>query len=51
MVVVWLVIAIGLGFFAPKAEHALPEPAGSDRPESVDACDRRSEFGGMSSRP
>ena len=48
---IWLVIAIGLGFFAPKAEHALSgagwEATGS---ESVDARKIVDEqFGGMSS--
>ena len=49
--VVWLLIAVGLGFFAPKAEHALSgagwEATGS---ESVDARKLVDEqFGGMSS--
>ena len=49
--IIWLVIAIGLGFFAPRAEHALSgagwEATGS---ESVDVRELVDEqFGGMSS--
>lgn len=47
----WLVIALGLGFFAPRAEHALSgagwEATGSQSLEAREAIDR--EFGGMSS--
>ncbi|HMW44587.1 MAG TPA: MMPL family transporter, partial [Solirubrobacterales bacterium] len=48
---VWLVIAIGLGFFAPKAEHALSgagwEATGSESVDARKIVDQ--EFGGMSS--
>ncbi|MDQ5893943.1 MAG: putative drug exporter of the superfamily [Actinomycetota bacterium] len=49
--IAWLVVAIGLGFFAPRAEHALSgagwEATGS---ESVDVRELVDEqFGGMSS--
>lgn len=48
---IWALLAVGLGFFAPKVEHALSgagwETTGS---ESVSARDAASqEFGGMSS--
>jgi len=47
----WLVIALGLGFFAPKVEHALSgagwEATGSESVAARQAIDR--EFDGMSS--
>ncbi len=48
---VWLVIALGLGFLAPKVEHALSgagwEAVGSESVQARDQIDR--EFGGLSS--
>ncbi len=48
---VWLVVALGLGFLAPKVEHALSgagwEAAGSESVQARDLIDR--EFGGLSS--
>ncbi len=47
----WLVIAIGFGFFAPRAEHALSgagwEASGSESLEARQLIDE--QFGGMSS--
>jgi putative drug exporter of the RND superfamily len=47
----WLVIALGLGFLAPRVEHALSgagwEATGSESVEARDAAD--ANFGGMSS--
>jgi RND superfamily putative drug exporter len=49
--IIWLVIAVGLGFFAPKAEHALSgagwEATGSESLETRQLIDE--QFGGMSS--
>ena len=46
---IWLVIAVGLGFFAPKAEHALSgagwEATGSESVEARDVVAR--EFQGL----
>ena len=51
VLVAWLVIAVGLGFFAPRVEHALSgagwEATGSESVAVRDLADR--EFGGMSS--
>ncbi|HRV59121.1 MAG TPA: MMPL family transporter [Solirubrobacterales bacterium] len=48
---IWLVIAVGLGFFAPKAEHALSgagwEATGSESVDVRKLVD--DQFGGMSS--
>ena len=48
---IWVAIALGLGFFAPKAEHALSgagwEATGSESLEARQLIDE--EFGGMSS--
>ena len=48
---VWLVVAVGLGFFAPKVEHALSgagwEATGSESLQVREILDR--DFGGMSS--
>ena len=47
----WLIIALGLGFFAPRAEHALSgagwEATGSESVETRELIDQ--QFGGMSS--
>lgn len=47
----WLVVAVGLGFFAPRAEHALSgagwEATGSQSLEARELIDE--QFGGMSS--
>lgn len=49
--VAWLVVAVGLGVFAPRVEHALSgagwEATGSESVKVRDMLDR--EFGGMSS--
>ncbi len=49
--IIWLLIAVGLGFFAPKAEHALSgagwEATGSESLETRQLIDQ--QFGGMSS--
>lgn len=49
--IAWAVIAIGLGFFAPRVEHALSgagwESTGSESVQARDLLDR--EFGGRSS--
>jgi RND superfamily putative drug exporter len=46
----WLLIALGLGFFAPRVEHALSgagwEAAGSESVQAREAIDR--ELGGHS---
>ncbi|MFY9468799.1 MAG: MMPL family transporter [Solirubrobacterales bacterium] len=51
VVIAWIVVAIGLGFFAPKVEHALSgagwEANGSQSLQARELIDR--EFGGMSS--
>jgi RND superfamily putative drug exporter len=51
VLVAWIVIVVGLGFFAPKAEHALSgagwEATGSESVEARETLD--SEFGGLSS--
>ena len=51
VVLVWVVIAVGLGAFAPKVEHALSgagwEATGSESLKVRETVDR--EFGGMSS--
>ncbi|MGE3073011.1 MAG: MMPL family transporter [Dehalococcoidia bacterium] len=52
VIVTWAVLAIGLGFFAPKLEHALSgamwEVNGSDSLAAREVIDR--EFGGLSSQ-
>lgn len=49
--IAWIAVAVGLGFFAPKVEHALSgagwEASGSQSVEARELIDR--EFGGMSS--
>ena len=53
VVIAWVVIAAGLGFFAPRAEHALSGAGweASDS-ESVAARDKiDSAFGGQSGSP
>ncbi len=51
VVAAWIVVALGLGFFAPKVEHALSgagwEATGSESVQARDLVDR--EFGGLSS--
>ncbi|MBI5311172.1 MAG: MMPL family transporter, partial [Actinobacteria bacterium] len=51
VMIAWAVIAIGLGVFAPKVEHALSgagwEASGSESVQAREAID--AEFGGMSS--
>ena len=46
----WIVVALGLGFFAPKVEHALSgagwEATGSESVQARDIVDR--ELGGLS---
>ena len=52
VIVTWAIFAVGLGFFAPKLEHALSgamwEVEGSDSLAAREVIDR--EFGGMSSQ-
>lgn len=51
VLIAWIVIAVGLGFFAPKVEHALSgagwEASSSESVVARDLIDK--EFGGMSS--
>ena len=47
VVVAWVVVAIGLGVFAPRAEHALSERVGGVRLESVAAREAIDASGGQ----